>query len=332
MKYYAVTEDPNELFHYGRLGMKWGQHIFGGEKSLAFQKAAKKLRATKAKMKAAVVKSSVQRDISRVQKQQNQMQRQVMRDQRRASKIRSINAANKKKEQMRSNLVNAMATLDQEDSFRKQFNRDFKAAQKAQKYERKMNAYAVKRSLIDQKNDIKTMRKSNKAERKLTKYTQLARKGKLKYGKLTDEQIQKVQDRLGMEQRTRQLGSAEKTNRQLRKEALRAGILEGIRKGTSGAMEEVARGIVKNKFTNRRVLDKQSKNQAKRDKEALRIKNQKTVKEMREDIVNEGLEAAIRNGDNPAWGTRSSSNAVNAAKYLKELEQKKLQDKEESIK
>ena len=74
MKYYAVTEDPNELFHYGRLGMKWGQHIFGEDKSPAFRNAARKLRATKAKAKAAIVKSSAQRDISRVQRQQNRMQ------------------------------------------------------------------------------------------------------------------------------------------------------------------------------------------------------------------------------------------------------------------
>ena len=25
MKYYAVTDDPNELMHYGVKGMKWGQ-------------------------------------------------------------------------------------------------------------------------------------------------------------------------------------------------------------------------------------------------------------------------------------------------------------------
>ena len=38
MKYYAVTDDPNELLHYGRLGMKWGQHIFVGPKSLAYKR------------------------------------------------------------------------------------------------------------------------------------------------------------------------------------------------------------------------------------------------------------------------------------------------------
>ena len=46
MKYYAVTDDPNELMHYGVKGMKWGQHIFGKERSTAFKKAATKLRAS----------------------------------------------------------------------------------------------------------------------------------------------------------------------------------------------------------------------------------------------------------------------------------------------
>ena len=42
MKYYAVTEDPRELYHYGVKGMKWGQHIFGEDprpKSPAYKKA-----------------------------------------------------------------------------------------------------------------------------------------------------------------------------------------------------------------------------------------------------------------------------------------------------
>ena len=50
MKYYAVTEDPRELYHYGVKGMKWGQHIFGPEpglkKSPAYKKALSKLRSS----------------------------------------------------------------------------------------------------------------------------------------------------------------------------------------------------------------------------------------------------------------------------------------------
>ena len=49
MKYYAVTDDPRELYHYGVKGMKWGQHLFGEDlrpKSPAYKRAASKLRAT----------------------------------------------------------------------------------------------------------------------------------------------------------------------------------------------------------------------------------------------------------------------------------------------
>lgn len=55
MKYYAVTDDPNELMHYGVKGMKWGQHIFGKERSTAFKKAATKLRAS---MKSGIKKTN----------------------------------------------------------------------------------------------------------------------------------------------------------------------------------------------------------------------------------------------------------------------------------
>ena len=45
MKYYAVTDDPRELYHYGVKGMKWGQHIFGDKpKSPGYHKATQKLK------------------------------------------------------------------------------------------------------------------------------------------------------------------------------------------------------------------------------------------------------------------------------------------------
>lgn len=56
MKYYAVTDDPNELMHYGVKGMKWGQHIFGDKpRSAAFKRAATKLSAS---MKSGIKKTN----------------------------------------------------------------------------------------------------------------------------------------------------------------------------------------------------------------------------------------------------------------------------------
>ena len=47
MKYYAVTDDPNELMHYGVLGMHWGinhdkpRHTGSGKRRSAAYKSAK---------------------------------------------------------------------------------------------------------------------------------------------------------------------------------------------------------------------------------------------------------------------------------------------------
>lgn len=35
MPYYATYTEPNAICHYGRLGMKWGKHIFGKDKILS---------------------------------------------------------------------------------------------------------------------------------------------------------------------------------------------------------------------------------------------------------------------------------------------------------
>jgi len=59
VKYYAVTDDPTELMHYGVKGMKWGQHIFGDKpRSPAFKRAATKLRAS---MKSGIKKANANR-------------------------------------------------------------------------------------------------------------------------------------------------------------------------------------------------------------------------------------------------------------------------------
>lgn len=162
MKYYAVTDDPNELMHYGRLGMKWGQHIFGGNKSLAYKRAANKLSRN--------MRNGIASKVSHWRKQPT------------AAELRA------------------------------------KAQAKAAKQEAR--AY-------------------RKEQRFMNKAVQRAREGRLRYGKLTDDQVRRVTERLALERNARQLGSTEKPRFRTRmKEALQEGMLQGATRGGAAYIEE----------------------------------------------------------------------------------------------
>ena len=279
MKYYAVTEDPNELLHYGRLGMKWGKHIFGDNrpKSAGYKRALGKLRSS-------TKKTSTQKLIAKRQKQQERFNRAVQKTQNRIA--------------VTENLHN----LDQMRAYSRQADRQFKAERKAVRLAEKQD------------------RKYARNDRKMQKFTQLAREGRLRYGKLSDDQVEQVRSRLALEQTARNLGGKEDPKFRVRlKNAWQKGILSGIEQGTAAGMKEVAVAKVQNRLRNKRVLDKSSRNEAKRQKEETRIKNTKSAKEIRQDLKREAYEAEIRSGAsfmNRGFGTHLS--VKNAARKIQE--------------
>lgn len=171
MKYYAVTDDPTELIHYGVKGMKWGQHIFVKERSAGFRRASSKL-----------------------------------------------------SKNMRHGIRSKIA------------------------HWKKSPSPAVLRAKAKVKAAKQEAKAFKKEQKFMAKAIQKAREGKLKYGKLTDSQVQRVTERLQLEQRARQLGSTEKPKFRTRmKDAVQEGMLRGATAGTSAYIEEQwrAKGKVK---------------------------------------------------------------------------------------
>lgn len=352
MKYYAVTEDPRELYHYGVKGMKWGQHIFGDKlKSPGYHKAVKKLKSLSAKASKATAKSmstvgqtvkkSAQqmlynaraaqqkrfnKAIERSQKRYDKIDQKIenyyankpVKDAKRQAAVNSVKqgasavasfvrkapgqiayTARKheenryqkavKKAQDRNKLSDALRGLDKEEKLIKQVNRD-----------RKMEELREKHADIMADNDLKTMQKAVRVEKNMPRYYQEARTGQLRYGKLSDEQIGRLQNRLALEANTRRLGSTEEPSwREQKKQARRQGYLQGITKGVSAGMEEVARAGVQygiRNLANRKKMDAASELKAEREKNANRIKNKKTRSEMREDVKQEAYEAQVKSG------------------------------------
>lgn len=306
MKYYAVTEDPNELFHYGRLGMKWGKHIFGDKpKSPGYKRALGKLRAATKNAKSFIQKSATQHAINRQNRQQNRYNQAV------------------KKAQRNNELIENLYNLDKVRVNERGLDRDYwgatKIARIQDKQQRKIDRINNKLAIKQLKTEVKNSRN----ELKMDKIAQKARQGKLKYGQLSDDQVQRLTDRLNMEQRARNLGSAEKTWRQQKKEAFRQGKLQGITRGTAAAMEEVARagtiyGI--QNFMNRKKRNALAKQQGKEQRIKNREQNSRTHKEVREDLRQEMYEQAVASGQNK-WQRRNRLTIAGTAKNLQSIKE-----------
>ena len=309
MKYYAVTEDPNELLHDGVKGMKWGQHLFGDDlrpKSAGYKRALGKQRKAASKkaasVQSAVKKSSVQLSMNRQRKQQDKYNRAMQ------------------KAQRRMELVENLRNIDQARVYERGIDRQYHQEVRAAKNQNKLNRVLDKQANRYERN-----------ERKMDKYLQQARQGKLKYGKLSDDQVQRVTQRLNMESNARKLGSAEKTWRQQKKEAFRKGKLSGIERGTAAAMEEVARagtiyGI--QNFMNRKKRNALAKQQGKETRIKNKEQNKKTHKDIRQEVKQEAYEAEIRSGKSLLErSTNPFMSTASAAKRLQE-NRERLSDQE----
>lgn len=313
MKYYAVTNDPRELYHYGVKGMKWGQHLFGDDlrpKSQAFKRAAAKLR------------NNMRSGLENLSKSRATHQRQ-----------KQLKAARKARD--RINYIEGMNRYDNERAYAKQLNRDLKQQQKQQKWMQKQAGLESKTAANSAYVSYKNAKRAAKIEKRMDKIMKQARQGKLKYGKLSSEQIERVQDRLNLENQTRKLGSQEKTWRQQKKEARRAGQLQGITRGTAAVMEEVARAGAQvgiKHILDRRKLNQAAKQEGILDKIKNRERNKKTKSEIDEDIKQQAYEVMAKNGE--SWFTRRAPMTIHDYQAnVKAIEdQKRLTDAQNAVK
>lgn len=304
MKYYAVTEDPNELLHYGVKGMKWGQHIFGDKpKSPGYRSALGKLRSTTKKTSVPnAMKSNNQRS------QYKYYKRAAKKDNNLLTKV--------------SSFINEQKTYAQINNERRRQKRLDRELNKTARYEKKAQVELMRQQ-------AKAMRNATKNEVHFEKIMKKARQGRLKYGKLTEEQVQRVQSRLLMEENARRLGSKERTWKQQKKDARREGKLLGITKGTAAAMEEVARAGTQygiNHLANRMKMREKARQEGKNERIKNRQKNKKTARQIRDEVNEAVIKERLENGERlsnvanrPFWQT---------SEYLK---QKKLSEEQKRI-
>ena len=301
MKYYAVTDDPNELLHYGRLGMKWGKHIFGDKpKSPGYKKALSKLKNTK---------NANERNRRYAKVAKNKSVIEKINDAHQSYKIRSdINRENRRRRNME------------------------KSYEKIKRYEQDAQYKAFMRQAKETKNALKV-------EKNFDKILQKAREGRLRYGKLNDDQIRRVQERLASEETARKLGGREKPSWHLQKKnARREGKLLGITKGTAAAMEEVARAGTKygiNHLMNRTKLKTAAKQEGKNERIKNRVKNKKSAREIKQEVKDEinreAYEERLRRGDKGANFLKLNGVKYNAA-YLREVgEKKKISEEQKRL-
>lgn len=185
MKYYAVTNDPTELMHFGIKGMHWG--IIRTDAQLGHPRHSGSRRPRSAAYKRAQSK---------------------------------LGAA------MKNGIEKAKANW-----------REYNSPER--KYERQTN-----RAL------------------------QQARKGKLKYGKLDDWQVQRITDRLAMERNARMLSNTEKTWGKKLLSSVGEGVISGVGHGVDRRMSEwISRGSTLK--TDRKRAEQQEYFDARKDKRKI---------------------------------------------------------------
>lgn len=177
MKYYAVTNDPTELMHYGIKGMKWG--VIRTDAQLGHPK----------KPRSAAYKK----------------------------------AQNKLSKMMKSGIEKARTSW---------------------------NVYNSPEN--------KQLRAEKRYDRQTERALQKARKGKLKYGKLDDWQVQRITDRLNMERQARGLSEAERGMLSRIGKSIGNGIVTGIGRGVENRVtEKISRGgVIKTERLKREQLNR----------------------------------------------------------------------------
>lgn len=233
MKYYAVTDDPNELMHYGIKGMKWG--VIRTDAQLGHPKKPAKPRSTKPKSDA------------------------------------YISASSKLRKMMSSGIQKAQASWKEYNSPENKAIRDYK-----------------------------------RNERLFEKHVQLARQGRLKYKGISDSEVERITDRLYLENRARQQSGNEKQGfiRRLG-ESAGNGFIQGFGQGVSARTSEwVGRGA---KLKTQRMMTEQQnalhEAQAKRDfkrsmkEQKARDKYQSDKADREERAENEELYKALIAGN-----------------------------------
>ena len=334
MKYYAVTDDPNELLHYGVKGMKWGKHLFGNNsrpKSRAFKRAANKLKAfknsattTAKSVKSAVKKSSIQIASDYQKKQQERYNKSIQRL------------------QSNTSLINRIKDINRDRQYYKQIKKDIKNERNAAINLAKIENYQKAAQANALATQARQMKKAVKVDKNFDKILQKAREGRLRYGDLNEDQIRRVQDRLTSEDMARRLGGKEKPAWRLqKKEARRAGRLKGIEQGTAAAMTEVAKAGAQygiQHILDRRKLNAAAKYEGKRNRVKARQQNKRSHKDIAREIREEAFEERVRSGEgiiarnNPfvikegrkiPIGLSGKIGTKGAAKYLKAKNEEK---------
>ena len=194
MKYYAVTDDPNELMHFGIKGMKWGIRRTDAQLGHPRHTGSKRPRSAAYKKASAKLSSMMKNGIA--------------------------------------------------------------------KAETKWKIYKSPENVAK--------RAAKRYEKQTEKAIEKARKGKLKYGKLDDWQVQRITERLAMENNARRLSETEKTGWKKLREAVGEGFISGIGQGVGRRTSEwVARGSILK--TDRKRMEQQD--EFERAKEQRRIRN-----------------------------------------------------------
>ena len=271
MKYYAVTEDPNELYHYGVKGMKWGQHIFGEKpRSPGYKKAASKLRA------------SLKNGIKNTQAHWAQ-----------SKELRSV-----RKERQAENLANRRLN----EALGAQAMKQARKEQKAIKAEMRKEASAQKREY-----------------RQMQRYLEKARKGTLKYKKISNDQIGAIAERLNLENQARRLSGNEQPSFLTR---IRRSVGEGVVRGVGSA---VAVGIEENARARARYKS-QKKYGAKTTKQNLKAEQKNAQRKARADADKEFYEMQAELGERRTFDQVVGPNA--RRNRMRELADYKARKKE----